>query len=57
MVDLGSGKGYLSHVMSSVFGFDVVAIDASAGNIKGAKKREDNLEVGQDLRTRVTVSR
>lgn len=44
IVDLGSGKGYLSQFLSSIFNFKVLAIDASNVNTKSAQKREKNLE-------------
>ena len=44
LVDLGSGKGYLSQIMATFFPCDVLAIDAKSTNTKGAEKRAKNLE-------------
>ena len=47
-VDLGSGKGYLGQILSSVLGRNVLAVDAAEGNTKGAERRGRNLEVGTE---------
>lgn len=39
LVDLGSGKGYLSQAMTRFYGMDVMAVDAKKGNSEGAEKR------------------
>ncbi len=44
-MDIGSGKGYLSHIMSEVFLVNVLGIDAAEGNTLGAQKRQKSLEV------------
>ena len=40
VVDLGSGKGYLSEVLSYHYGLKVVAIDSNKTNTEGAVKRK-----------------
>ncbi len=45
LVDLGSGKGYLGQILSSVLCCDVLAVDAAEGNTHGAEKRAKNLDV------------
>ena len=45
LVDLGSGKGYLSQALSKLYHLNVLAIDASQGNTAGAQKRMKNLDV------------
>jgi len=44
LVDLGSGKGYLSQALSIFHGLDVLAVDAKEGNREGAELRNKNLE-------------
>lgn len=39
IVDLGSGLGYLSHVLSFHFGLHVVGLEASNGNVAAAHQR------------------
>lgn len=55
VVDLGSGKGYLSQALTKIFGLNVLAIDASQGNTDGNQKRSQNLEVGKHLLTQVDI--
>jgi len=45
LVDMGSGKGYLGQIMSSLLGYRVLAVDAREVNTRGANKRGKNLEV------------
>ena len=46
LVDVGSGKAYLSQVMAAMQKeMAILAIDAQSGNLKGAQKRSANLEV------------
>jgi len=44
LVDLGSGKAYLSQVLSTMHNTPVLAIDSKEGNTKGAEIREKNLK-------------
>ena len=44
LVDLGSGKAYLSQVISSLFSIPVLAIDGKQTNTEGAQKREKKLQ-------------
>merc|ERR1719228_1676077 len=43
LVDLGSGKAYLSQVLATLYNIPVVAIDSQEVNTRGAKNREKNL--------------
>jgi hypothetical protein len=43
VLDLGSGKGYLSHALAALAGLPVLAVDGRAGNKLGAELREGNL--------------
>ena len=45
LVDLGSGKGYLSQILATFHNLEILAIDAKEGNTEGAMKRVQNLEV------------
>ena len=45
LVDLGSGKGYLSQILATFHNLEILAIDAQEGNTEGALKRVQNLEV------------
>lgn len=45
LADIGSGKGYLSSILAAFYEFQILAIDAKAGNTSGAEKRDRNLEV------------
>ena len=46
LVDVGSGKAYLSQVLAAMHKqLDILAIDSQSGNLKGAQKRSANLEV------------
>ena len=46
LVDVGSGKAYLSQVLSAMQKhLAILAIDSQSGNLKGAQKRSANLEV------------
>eukprot|EP00092_Neocalanus_flemingeri_P028451 GFUD01030893.1.p1 GENE.GFUD01030893.1~~GFUD01030893.1.p1 ORF type:complete len:480 (+),score=169.01 GFUD01030893.1:127-1566(+) len=45
LVDLGSGKAYLSQVLATLHSIPVVAIDSQEGNTRGAEIREKNLKV------------
>ena len=55
VVDLGSGKGYLSGMLASMppcggrERLRILAVDSQAGNTEGAKKRSKNLEVGKAI--------
>ena len=42
-VDLGSGKAYLSQVLSSLYAIPVYAVDSQATNTAGAAGRVNNL--------------
>jgi len=45
LVDVGSGKAYLSQVLSAMQKhLAILAIDSQSGNLKGAQKRSANLE-------------
>ena len=44
IVDLGSGKAYLSHVLNSLYDIPVLAIDGKTSNTKGAELRNKNLQ-------------
>lgn len=44
LVDLGSGKAYLSQVISSMYNIPVLAIDGKQTNTEGAQKREKKLQ-------------
>lgn len=44
LVDLGSGKAYLSQVISSLYNIPVLAIDGKESNTQGAQKREKKLQ-------------
>ena len=44
LVDLGSGKAYLSQVMTSLYQVPVLAIDGKETNTKGAQEREKKLK-------------
>merc|ERR1719206_525611 len=44
LVDLGSGKAYLSQVLSTMHNIPVLAIDSKEGNTRGAEVREKNLK-------------
>ena len=44
LVDLGSGKAYLSQVISSLHSIPVLAIDGKQTNTEGAQKREKKLQ-------------
>ena len=46
LVDVGSGKAYLSQVLAALQqDLCLLAIDSQSGNLKGAQKRSKNLEV------------
>ena len=48
LVDVGSGKAYLSQVLAALKpDLCLLAIDSQSGNLKGAQKRSKNLEVGK----------
>ena len=50
LVDVGSGKAYLSQVLAAMQKhLNVLAIDSQSGNLKGAQKRSANLEVSHSL--------
>ena len=49
LVDLGSGKGYLSQILATFHSLQILAIDAQKGNTEGAMKRVQNLEVGNTV--------
>ena len=40
VVDLGSGKGYLSSTLALQHGLDVIGIDSQQGNTHGAIQRK-----------------
>ena len=44
LVDLGSGKAYLSQVISSLYNIPVLAIDGKETNTQGAQRRERKLQ-------------
>jgi len=44
LVDLGSGKAYLSQVLATMHNIPVLAIDSKEGNTKGAEIRDKNLK-------------
>jgi hypothetical protein len=44
LVDLGSGKAYLSQVLATLHSIPVLAIDSQEGNTRGAEIREKNLK-------------
>ena len=49
LVDVGSGKAYLSQVLAAMQQDScLLAIDSQSGNSKGAQKRSKNLEVRKD---------
>ena len=39
LVDIGSGKGYLSQILAQVYRFKILAVDSATGNTEGADKR------------------
>ena len=46
LVDVGSGKAYLSQVLAAMRrNLQILAIDSQKGNLQGAQKRSANLEV------------
>ena len=45
IVDLGSGKGYLSQILATFHSLQILAIDSQEGNTEGSMKRVLNLEV------------
>jgi len=45
LIDLGSGKGYLSCFLTLLYRFNVLAIDSSSENTQGSKKWTDNVHV------------
>ena len=46
LVDVGSGKAYLSQVLAAMRqNLQILAIDSQSGNLQGAQKRSANLEV------------
>ena len=48
LVDVGSGKAYLSQVLAALQQNScLLAIDSQSGNSKGAQKRSKNLEVSE----------
>ena len=44
LVDLGSGKAYLSQVINSLYHIPVLAIDGKETNTQGARRREEKLQ-------------
>ena len=48
LVDLGSGKAYLSQVISSLYNIPVLAIDGKETNTQGAQRRERKLQTKWD---------
>lgn len=43
ILDLGSGKGYLSQNLALQYGLKVIGVDSSQGNTENAKKRNEKL--------------
>lgn len=43
LLDIGSGKGYLSQVLAALYDIPVLAVDSQVINRVGAEKREENL--------------
>ena len=48
LIDLGSGKAYLSQVISSLYNIPVLAIDGKETNTQGAQRRERKLQTKWD---------